>query len=83
MEILTLEQAIERAAEVLPEGWSVAVHVENGSAWVEAERPDGEAVHIDNGNLCLTELVCHAVRLALDERALEEMGNNTAKAGKE
>lgn len=41
---MTLEKALEHAAEHLPEGWTVHISVEKGSGWVNAERPDGTMV---------------------------------------
>lgn len=66
---MTLEKALEHAAEHLPEGWTVHVSVENGSGWVNAERPDGTMVDMHEDETDLEEQVRNAVRLAHDEIA--------------
>lgn len=37
---MTLFDAIEYAAKELPDNWTIHLHTENGSAWVELEAPD-------------------------------------------
>lgn len=61
---MNLEQLIERAAELLPAGWSIRIEVENGAAWVEAIRPDESTVHMDDGETDLVEMVNAAINLA-------------------
>lgn len=70
---MTLEKALEHAAEHLPEGWTVHVSVEKGSGWVNAERPDGTMVDMHDDETDLEEQVRNAVRLAHDEIAAEAL----------
>jgi hypothetical protein len=66
---MTLEQAIEHAAEHLPDGWVVRLEAEHNSAWVEAIRPDGSKVMMGDGETDLAEQVRDVVKLAHDEAA--------------
>jgi hypothetical protein len=66
---MSLEQSIEKAAESLPAGWIVSVHVENGAAWVTAERPNGTKASVESSDRDLCEQVTDAVRLAFHEEA--------------
>lgn len=61
---MNLEQAVEYAAEKLPDGWSIRIEVENGASWVEANRPDGRTIQIDVGDSDLVEQVIAAVNVA-------------------
>jgi len=70
---MTLEKALEHAAEHLPEGWTVHISVENGAGWVEAERPDGTTVDMYEDETDLEEQVRNAVRLAHDEIAADAL----------
>jgi hypothetical protein len=48
---VTLDDAIERAAQHLPEGWLISIHVENGGYDVELKGPnDTDASSIDGGD---------------------------------
>ncbi len=38
---MTLEQAINYAAQHLPGNWIISLHVERGAGWVTVARPDG------------------------------------------
>ena len=75
----TLEQEIERAAKLLPEGWMIRLVVENGYGGVTAIRPDGTTVAMNDGELVVCEQFVAALQLAFDEAA---NGNNTTD-GKE
>lgn len=65
--ITSLEQAIERAAEVLPDGYAVILQVEKGAGWVELERGDMSRVKMGWGETDLVEQVMDAISLAFDE----------------
>ena len=68
---MTLEKALEHAAEHLPEGWTVHIAVEKGAGWVRAERPDGSMVEMHEDETDFEEQVRNAVRLAHDEIAAD------------
>ncbi len=76
---MTLEKALEHAAEHLPEGWIVYISVEKGSGWVTAERPDGSMVDMHEDETDLEEQVRNAVRLAHDEIAADALSQENAK----
>lgn len=59
-----LGDTIEYAAERLPAGWTVALCVEEGSAFVRLEGPDGECVPLETAYLTLDQEVLHAVAVA-------------------
>ena len=64
-----LYTAIERAAERLPQGWSVTLTVESGSAWVELNDCHDRTRSYAGGNdsdSTLDERIDAAVELALD-----------------
>lgn len=70
---VNLDQALEHAAEHLPQGWTIHVSVENGAGWVRAERPDGTMVEMHEDETDFVEQVSNAVRLAHDEIAAESL----------
>jgi deoxyxylulose-5-phosphate synthase len=70
---MSLEKAIDHAAEHLPEGWTVHVSVEKGAGWVTAERPDETLVHMHEDQADLEEMVRAAVGLAHDEIAAQKL----------
>ena len=76
---MSLEKAIEHAAEHLPEGWVIYVSVENGSGWVTAERPDGSEVDMHEDEADLEEQVRNAVRLAHEEIAADALFEENAE----
>lgn len=55
---------IDRAAQELPEGWQLAVHVERGSVAVLLVRPDGTQAPLDDSIDSVSERVFRAVRTA-------------------
>jgi len=75
---MTLEQAIEHAAEYLPEDWSITLQVERGAGWVEVIRPDKSTVLMDDGEYDLVDQVANGCRLAHDEIAAERMSRQNA-----
>lgn len=72
---MTLEERIEAACMTMPMGWRVEVVFERGSAWVNAVRPDGTVVPIEDDECDLAELAGQAVRLAEDETFAGEIGH--------
>ena len=70
---MNLEEAIERAASSLPVGWSIHISVENGSGWVQTERPDGSRVDMHSDDADFREQVLAGIRLAYDEMAADEL----------
>ena len=72
----TIEKAIEEAARDLPEGWTIVLSVENGAAWVEAVRPNGIRVTIDDPDGDIYDRVREAGRLAVDETKADEMSTD-------
>lgn len=48
---VTLDEAIERAAKHLPDGWLISIRIEHDGYAVELNRPDGsDAGSIDGGD---------------------------------
>jgi hypothetical protein len=45
---MTLDEALQRAARDLPDGWLIQVGVERGAAWIELHNPDGDGVNFDS-----------------------------------
>ena len=39
---MTLDQAVEYAAEHLPEGWKIEICVEKGAGWCDLYDPEGD-----------------------------------------
>lgn len=76
---MTLEKALEHAAEHLPQGWTIHVSVENGAGWVRAERPDGTMVEMHEDETDFVEQVRNAVRLAHDEIAAGALSQENAE----
>jgi hypothetical protein len=68
---MTLEQRIEDAAGILPEGWSITIEVENGAASIVVHRPDGTVAHIDDDERDISELFSCAVAFVRDEKESE------------
>ena len=46
MSELTVDQAIEDAAEEMPEGYVIEVNVESGSAWLNMYGPNGSDIEL-------------------------------------
>ena len=68
---MTLEQAIEYAAERLPEWSTIRIHVSEGEAWVELEHVDDiEPTSDDEFSDPAVDSVAERVRLAV-QYALE------------
>ncbi len=77
---MNLEQAIDHAAEHLPDGWEIRISIERGAGYAEAIRPDFSEVGMDTGDLDLAEQVLEAVRLAHDESAADELSPENTPA---
>lgn len=63
---MTLDAAVEYAAEHLPDGWCVEIYVESGSAWIRLEDEDGEGRQVETSDLSLADSVVRAVRVAVE-----------------
>lgn len=61
----TLDDAVEYAAEHLPEGWYVEIYVESGSAWIRLENDAGDGHDVDTSELSLADSVVKAVHIAV------------------
>tara|TARA_R100001530_G_scaffold129622_1_gene100055 strand:+ start:94 stop:309 length:216 start_codon:yes stop_codon:yes gene_type:complete len=46
MSKLSVDKAIEEAAELLPEGYVIELNVENGAGWLNMYGPDGSDVEL-------------------------------------
>lgn len=68
----TLESLIESAAQHLPHGWEIRIHIEQGSGLVVIERPDTSCVPMCDGESDITEQFRDALRLAEDETASDK-----------
>lgn len=68
---MTLERALERAAEHLPQGWNIRISVENGAGWIRAERPDGTEVELYEDETDFADQVCAAVQIARLEETIK------------
>ena len=64
---MTLEEAIEHAAEQLPDGFNIELQVEAGAAVVKLNTPDGVSFH-DFGQQSLADEVVEAVTYAIKIR---------------
>jgi len=62
---MTLEEAINKAAEELPEGWMISVYVERGAAWVILE--DEEGLELGAGPIDCDESLIDCVLRLIDE----------------
>ncbi|MDH5297878.1 MAG: ParB N-terminal domain-containing protein [Desulfobulbaceae bacterium] len=61
-----LFDAIENAARDLPEGWSITLGIEKGSAWVEVNNPEDDCTSIDPCDRSLAEQLNGAVAMAAE-----------------
>jgi len=69
---MTLEQAIDYAAEHLPFGAKILVAVERESGWVEAEGWGGNSREIDSADMSLSEQVLDCVQWCIDQEPKEQ-----------
>lgn len=70
---MNLEQALEHAAEHLPDGWQIKIEVEKGAGWVTAIRPDETEVGMSDAEDDFSDQVVNAIRLAHDELAADKL----------
>ena len=70
---MSLENLINDAAEVLPEGWIVRIEVEKGAGWVKVIRPDGTEVEIEDDECDMAEMFQDAVGMVMDEVAMDRI----------
>ena len=75
---MTLDQIIDKFTESAPDGWQAVLTVENGWGCVEAVRPDGTRVVMDDGESCLVEQVQNVLDLAEHERLADEIAAKEA-----
>lgn len=61
---MRINDLLEMAARDLPEGWSVRIEVERGSAWVNTIAPDGVEYEIDSDEAEIADLVRDAIEVA-------------------
>jgi hypothetical protein len=45
---MTLDEAMQKAAGQLPDGWTVGVVCEKGAGWVELRDPAGDEINFDS-----------------------------------
>ena len=64
---ITLDDLLEKAAEVLPEGWSLRIDVERGSGGVTMIRPDGSEEDIQPEDMNIKEQFARAILLCCNE----------------
>lgn len=64
---MSLEKAIDHAAEHLPSSWSIRIDVERYSGSVTLIRPDGSEIDLHDGESDMAEQVMNAVKVAHDE----------------
>lgn len=62
-----LGDAIEHAAEALPDDWTIEIIIEQGTAFVRLEDPEYNGVQLDCAGLTLAEEVELAVSVAIAE----------------
>lgn len=60
-------RAIERAAEHLPQGWEIRIHVGPGYATAELTNPDGDEVLLQCGSAGLADEINDAIDAAIEE----------------
>lgn len=58
----TLDEAIQLAAEMLPNGSKITIECEEGAAWVVAESCDGGEWEQDAGDGSLADRVIEAIK---------------------
>ena len=68
---MRIDDLLEMAARVLPEGWSVRIEVERGAAWVKTVAPDGVEYDIDSDEAEIADLVRDAIEVATANAPLE------------
>jgi hypothetical protein len=61
---IALGEAINKAAELLPEGYLIRISVEHGAGWAYLEFPDGTEDHAKHTDLGLTESIDYFINLA-------------------
>lgn len=63
----TLSEAIEKAAELLPEGASISIDVEQDFAWVTANTgEEGITLDFDRDDLSLADQVLNAINALVE-----------------
>ena len=62
---MTLDKAIEHAAEHLPEGYYIELCVENGSAWVNLVTPH-DVISIEPCDESLPQIVKRTTHMAIN-----------------
>ncbi|MAF06194.1 hypothetical protein [Herbaspirillum sp.] len=63
MSKLSVDQAIEEAAESLPEGYVIEVNVESGAAWVNTYGPDGSDIELPE---CVDGTLAEQIQSAIE-----------------
>jgi len=61
---MSIQELMEIAARDLPEGWVIEIYVEQGSAGVRLEDPDGDGMQCDFVGLDIEEQVKTAIKTA-------------------
>lgn len=71
----SLTAHLEHAAEHLPEGYSIIIHVERGNGEIKLMRPDESEISMDDyaSDTCISGQFDQAVSLALDEINAEQI----------
>lgn len=64
---MTLEQAINHAAEHLPPGAEIHICVEKESGWVDAMDWDGNWREFDCSDMCLSEQVTDCLQWCIEQ----------------
>lgn len=62
MSKLTIDQAIEEAAESLPDGCVIEINVENGAAWLNMYGPNGSDIDLPE---CVDSTLAEQVQEAM------------------
>jgi hypothetical protein len=63
---VTLDEAMQKAAGHLPDGWTVGVVCERGAGWIELHNPAGDQINFDSSpDKTLAEQVDDAILEAL------------------
>lgn len=63
MSKLSVDQAIEEAAERLPEGYVIEVNIESGAAWLNMYGPNGSDIELPG---CVDSTLAEKIQSAIE-----------------
>ena len=69
-----LGAAIDRAAELLPEGYEIVISIENGGYGVKLSQPNDLSISVDGGGLAAEIIELTAIAVGKGERSVQQAG---------